>query len=90
MRFKLKEMILKRSYEENKVIPLRDIAKATGISSGTISRIANSFGDYNTTTDNLAKLCQYFDCTPNDLMTIVPDPPVKDTQGAESKKQDHQ
>ncbi|QTA83873.1 Uncharacterized protein dnl_62950 [Desulfonema limicola] len=34
----------------------------------------------------MKKFCQYFDCTPNDLMTIVPDPPVKDTQGAESKK----
>lgn len=73
VKFNLKELILKKAYEEKRKINLRDIAKETGISIGTVSRIANSMGDCNTTTDNFAKLCRYFDCTPNDLMTIVDD-----------------
>jgi putative transcriptional regulator len=39
----------------------------------TLSKIANSKGDYNTTTDHIEKLCVYFGCTTNDLMTIIPE-----------------
>ena len=86
VKFRLKEMILKKSYEENRVIHLQDIAKEIGVSIGTVSRIANSDGDYNTTTENLAKLCRYFNCTPNDLMTIVPDPEEEQSQDREKRE----
>ena len=86
VKFRLKEMILKKSYEENRVIHLQDIAKEIGVSIGTVSRIANSVGDYNTTTENLAKLCRYFNCSPNDLMTVVPDPGEGEGQDREKEQ----
>lgn len=84
MKFNLKELILRMSYEEKRRILLQDVAQEAGVSLTTISRIANSKGDYNTTTDNVAKLCRYFKCTPNDLMTIVPDPVTGEGEAGES------
>jgi hypothetical protein len=35
--------------------------------------IENALHFYNTTTDHIEKLCLYFGCSPNDLMTIIPE-----------------
>ncbi len=77
VKFRIKELLAKKQFEEEKTITLTDVAKEAGITRNTLSRIANSRGDYNTTTDNIEKLCIYFDCTPNELMIIVPDGPAK-------------
>jgi putative transcriptional regulator len=47
-----------------------ELAKATDIHRTTLSKIANT-RSYNTTTDNLDKLCQFFDCQIGDLMEYV-------------------
>jgi DNA-binding Xre family transcriptional regulator len=48
------------------------VAEKTGISRGTLSKIANEKG-YNTVTANIDKLCAYFGCQASDLMTFIED-----------------
>ncbi|MBN2468740.1 MAG: helix-turn-helix domain-containing protein [Deltaproteobacteria bacterium] len=38
-----------------------------------LSKIANSKGFYNTTAETIERLCRYFACTPNDLISIIAD-----------------
>lgn len=59
IRFRLKELIADKEFNDGKRITYEDIAKATGIHRTTLSKIANQKG-YNTTTDVLDKLCIYF------------------------------
>jgi putative transcriptional regulator len=74
IKFNLKELLIRKGFAEKRTIPLQEVASVTGIGISTLSRIANSKGDYHTTTLQLEKLCRYFKCTPNDFMTIIPDP----------------
>jgi len=52
----------------------------------TLSKIANGKGDYNTTTDHIEKLCLYFGCIPNALMTIIPREGYEKKEGKKIKK----
>jgi putative transcriptional regulator len=47
-----------------------ELAKGTGIHRTTLSKIANT-RSYNTTTDNIDKLCEFFNCQIDDLMQYV-------------------
>jgi putative transcriptional regulator len=73
IQFHFKRLLADKEFFEKKTISIREVAKKTSISRVTLSKIANSKGDYNTTTDIIERLCLYFGCTPNDLMTISPD-----------------
>lgn len=66
-------MLADKEFKEKLAISILEVAEKTEISRVTLSKIANSKGDYKTTTDNIEKLCLYFVCTPNDLMTIIPE-----------------
>ncbi len=70
IRFLLKERIAEKEFSEKRRITLDEISKETGISRHTLSRMQNKFG-YNTTTDNLDKLCVYFDCELAKLAEVV-------------------
>jgi len=70
IRFRLKELIADREFHAAKRITYEEIAGATGIHRTTLSKIANQRG-YNTTTDNLDKLCDYFDCPIEKLVEHV-------------------
>lgn len=59
IRFRLKELIADKEFNDGKRITYEDISKATGVHRTTLSKIANQKG-YNTTTDVLDKLCVYF------------------------------
>ena len=59
IRFRLKELIADKEFNDGKRITYEDISKATGVHRTTLSKIANQKG-YNTTTDVLDKLCIYF------------------------------
>ena len=59
IRFRLKELIADKSFEDNRRITLEEISRATGIHRTTLSKISNQKG-YNTTTEVLDKLCTYF------------------------------
>ena len=69
IKFKLKNLILKKEYNENRRISLPEISKITGISTTTLSRIANK-KEYITNSNIIEKLCTYFKCDFNDLMEI--------------------
>ena len=72
IRFLLKERISEREFREKRRITLDELARETEISRNTLSRISSSYG-YNTTTDNLDKLCEYFGCPIEKLVEHVPE-----------------
>lgn len=72
IRFRLKELISDAEFRTGKRITLGSIAEVTGIKQPTLSRISGTRG-YNTTTDNIDKLCRYFECAVSDIMEYVPD-----------------
>lgn len=61
IRFYLKELIADKEFREGKRLSLETLSRETGIHRSTLSRIAGQKG-YNTTTDNIDKLCRYFGC----------------------------
>ncbi len=76
LRFRLKELIAEREFQTGKRVTMEEIAKSTGIHRTTLSKIANQRG-YNTTTDNLDKLCAFFDCSIDQIVEYVPDKNLK-------------
>ncbi len=72
IRYRLKELIAEKEFRERRQITLGEIAEATGIHRTTLSKIANA-PSYNTVTDNVDKLCGYFDCDVASLMERVQD-----------------
>ena len=72
IKYNLKELIAQKEFEDKKRISLSQISKEIGISRTTLSKIANSKGDYSTKTEYIEKLCRYFDCSVDDLLTIIP------------------
>lgn len=72
IRFRLKELLAEKEFQAGKSISLVEVAERTGISRGTLSKIANEKG-YNTVTANIDKLCAYFGCQVSDLMTYIED-----------------
>ena len=75
IRFRLKEVLLDKEFHLGKKITQDEIAQATGIHRTTLSKIAGQRG-YNTTTDNIDKLCRYLGCKVEDIMQYVPDEEV--------------
>lgn len=75
IRFRLREMIIDKEFDEGRRISHDEIAREAGIHRTTLSRIAGQRG-YNTTTDNIDKLCRYFGCSVERLMEYVPDEQV--------------
>lgn len=71
IRFRLNEMISEKSFQEGRRITIGEVATATGINRMTLSKMINHKG-YSTVTDNLDKLCAYFDCTLSELAEYVP------------------
>jgi len=70
IRFRLRELIIEKEFGEARRITLEEIAKATGIQRTTLSRIGGQRG-YNTTTENIDRLCEYFGCAVQDIMEHV-------------------
>ena len=71
IRFRLREMIIDKEFKEGRRITLEEIARGTEIQRSTLSRISGQRG-YNTTTDNIDKLCRFFNCSVDKLMEYVP------------------
>lgn len=72
IRFRLKEVIADEEFMQGRRITLEEISKATGIHRTTLSKIANARG-YNTTTDNLDRLCTFFHCRIDKLIEHLPE-----------------
>lgn len=61
-----------KAFEEGRSITIGEVSSATGIHRATLSKIANERG-YNTGSENIDRLCKYFDCAVSDVMEFVPD-----------------
>lgn len=72
IRFKLKEILSERAFREGRKINLDELSAQTGINKSTLSRISSVRG-YNTTSDNIDKLCRYFNCPVEKIMEYIPD-----------------
>ena len=66
----LKALMTRKSAIEGKRITYRDIEGKTGIKVLTLSRIASN-PNYNFSRKDLEKLIIYFDCQPNDILTVI-------------------
>lgn len=53
-------------------VTLNEVSLSTGISRTTLFRIKKNEG-YNTVTDQLDKLCTFFECEIHELVKFVPD-----------------
>jgi putative transcriptional regulator len=72
IRIKFKELISDKEFKEARVVTIGEVSEQTGIHRATLSKIANDRG-CNTGTDNLDKLCRFFDCNIEDLLVYIPD-----------------
>lgn len=72
IRFYLQKMISEKQFRENRRITMAEITEATGINRVTLSKMINQKG-YSTVTDNLDRLCKFFDCSLNEIAEFVPD-----------------
>jgi DNA-binding Xre family transcriptional regulator len=68
----LKGLIEKKSAIERRKITYKVIEQETGIKALTLSRIATNH-NYNISRKDIEKLLIYFNCQPNELMTLIPD-----------------
>ncbi|GAB6039632.1 helix-turn-helix domain-containing protein [Endothiovibrio diazotrophicus] len=71
IRFKIREILARKEFAEGRRITIGEVADATGIHRMTLSKMINHRG-YNTGTDNLDRLCAYFECEVGELIEYVP------------------
>ena len=76
IRFRLQELLADKQFKEGRRVTLTEVSEATGINRVTISKMVNQRG-YSTVTDNLDKLCKFFDCKVGDIAEFVPDEELK-------------
>lgn len=79
IRFRLKELIADYEFREQRRLTLEEISRVTGIHRTTLSKIARRQG-YNTTTDYLDRLCEFFNCKVEMLIEHVLIAPTKPAQ----------
>lgn len=72
IRIHLKSLLADREFQSGRRITLEEMASATGIHRTTLSKIANQRG-YNTTTDNIDKICAFLRCSVGELLEHIPD-----------------
>lgn len=66
----LKGLMERKSAVEKRKITYKVIEKETGIKALTLSRIATNHS-YNFSRKDIEKLLIYFNCQPNDLLTLI-------------------
>ena len=70
--FNIKGLIERKSAVERRKITYRVIEQDTGIKELTLSRIATNH-NYNISRKDIERLLLYFNCRPDDLMTLIPE-----------------
>lgn len=70
IRYRLRELMADYQFKTGTRLTMEELSKSTGIHRTTLSKIANQ-RSYNTTTDNIDKLCNFFKCRIEDLMQYV-------------------
>ncbi len=66
----LKALMEKKSAVDKRRITYKVIEEETGIKALTLSRIATNH-NYNLSRKDIEKLLVYFNCQPNDLLTLI-------------------
>jgi len=66
----LKALIERKSAVERRKITYKVIEQETGVKALTLSRIATNH-NYNFSRKDLEKLLLFFNCQPNDLLTLI-------------------
>lgn len=84
LRFKLKERIADKEFQEGRRIALIEVANETGIGRITLSRMLNR--GTHVRSDTLDRLCTYFGCRIEELVEHLPDPPTKTTMGTKKAR----
>jgi DNA-binding Xre family transcriptional regulator len=72
LRFKLTERIADKEFNERRRITVQEIAQVTGINRMTLSKLLNKHG-VNVQTDNLDRLCTYFECRIDEIVEYIPE-----------------
>ena len=70
LRYHIQKLLSDKSFSDGRRVTLAEVAEATGINRTVLSRLANQRG-YNTTTQNIDKLCEYFECEIQELVEYV-------------------
>lgn len=70
IRYRLRELMADYQFKTEKRLTFDELAKETEIHRTTLSKIANH-RSYNTTTDNIDRLCKFFGCQVGELMEYV-------------------
>ncbi|WP_231373012.1 helix-turn-helix transcriptional regulator [Thioalkalivibrio sp. AKL10] len=83
LRLKIKERIADLEFKTGRRITLGEVAKATGINRMTLSKMVNHRG-YNAQSENLDKLCRYFDCRIEELVEYIPDEQLAESADQEA------
>jgi len=66
----LRALLTRKSAIENRKMTYKTVEEEIGIKALTLSRIATNH-NYNFTRGDLEKLLIYFNCQPNDLLTLI-------------------
>lgn len=69
--FQISELIDAKKAQWGRHVTLTEVANRTGISRMTLFRMMKNQG-YNTVTDHLDKLCEFFECEIHELVKYVP------------------
>lgn len=72
LRYKLKELIAEKEFTDRRRVLIQEVADATGIARNTLSKMLNQHGA-SVRTENLDRLCAYFDCRIDALVEYVPE-----------------
>lgn len=73
IRFRIKELIAEKEFNERRKVTLQEIAEDTGVNRTALSKMMNPSYEYSTTTKAINALCEYFSCTVGDVIEYVPE-----------------
>lgn len=71
LRYKLKELTAEKEFRERRRVTVQEITPATGINRNTLSKMLNMHGA-SVRSENLDRLCAYFDCRIEQLVEYIP------------------
>ena len=71
LRYKLKELIAEKEFQESRRVTVLEISEATGIARNTLSKMLNQPGA-SVRSEYLDRLCSYFGCKIEELVEHIP------------------
>lgn len=71
LRYKLKELMAEKEFQEGRRVTSREISEKTGITRNTLSKMLNQPGA-SVRSEYLDRLCTYFECRIEELVEHIP------------------